>query len=383
MFPKYDGDYYGSFVYDEAKILVKKGFEVHVVTQHNHGIPYETTMDGIHVHRFRWLEPKEFRALVHFKGILDSLRLLSYVISLFFKLIQVIIHYDIPIIHAHSVIPTGFIGVLVSKILRRPMIITSHGMDITSFQESKFFKILIKFSLNHCNAVITVSDDLKTKIKLMDDHENIIVLRNGVDINRFKPVKTRTVKKIFGITPDEIIILFVGYLDTFKGIFDLLNAFNEINRNNIKLVMVGDGPKKDELKTLVANLNLEGSVILTGKIVPSKIHEFYQSADIFVIPSHVDSGGPPLVVMEAMATGLPIIGTEIGGIPEGIKDSINGFLVPNHDIPALSEKITILVHDKNLRKQFGNNSIKLLHEMSLTLEKKSERLIEQYKKINQ
>ena len=79
MFPKYKGDYYGSFIFGDAKELVKKGFEVHVVTQHNYGIPYEEIIDGVNVHRFKWLEPEEFKALLHFKGLNDNFRLyLSY-----------------------------------------------------------------------------------------------------------------------------------------------------------------------------------------------------------------------------------------------------------------------------------------------------------------
>ncbi len=84
MFPKYKGDYYGSFVFDDAKELVKNGFEVHVVTQHNPGIPFQEVMDGIYVHRFKWLEPKEFKALVHFKGLKDNLGLITYIISFIF-----------------------------------------------------------------------------------------------------------------------------------------------------------------------------------------------------------------------------------------------------------------------------------------------------------
>lgn len=382
MFPKFEGDYYGSFVFEEAKILVKQGFEVHVVTQHNPGIPYETVMDGVHVHRFRWLEPNEFKALVHFKGILDSFRLLTYVVSLFFKLIHIIIKYDLSILHAHSVIPTGFVGVLVSKILRRPMVITSHGMDVTSFQESKFFKMLIRFSFNHCEAVIAVSDDLKSKIKLLDNEDNIVVLRNGVDITRFKPIQSKVKRQTLGIGLNEIIVLSVGYLDEFKGIFDLINAFRIVNRDNVKLIMVGDGPKKDELRNMAAKFHLDESVIFTGRVSPLEIHEYYQLADIFVIPSHIDSGGPPLVVMEAMATGLPIIGTDIGGIPEGIKNSVNGFVVPINDVSELSKKLEILIDDENLREIFGNNSLKMLFRKSMTLEKKAERLVNLYQKIN-
>ena len=127
--------------------MVKKGFEVHVVTQHNPGIPFEEIMDGIYVHRFKWREPQEFKALVHFKGFIDNLRLITYLISLFFNLIWIVRNMNLDIIHAHSVIPTGLIGVIVAKIMRKPVYITAHGMDITSFENISFFKRLLAFSL--------------------------------------------------------------------------------------------------------------------------------------------------------------------------------------------------------------------------------------------
>jgi hypothetical protein len=122
MFPKFLGDYYGSFIFDEVKALADQGFEIHVVTQHNHGIPYEEIMDGIHIHRFRWLEPKQFRALVHFHGLKDTFRMITYVISLFFNLIKIIRKYKIQIIHAHSVIPTGLWHLLYPKLCTNPFL---------------------------------------------------------------------------------------------------------------------------------------------------------------------------------------------------------------------------------------------------------------------
>ena len=172
MFPKYKGDYYGSFVFDDARSLVNKGNEVYLVTQHNQGIPYGEIMDGVIVKRFRWLEPKEFKALIHFKGLIDNLRLLTYLISLFFSLLITCRKYEVDIIHAHHAVPTGLIGVIVANIIRTPIIITTHGMDITThgvdsgplknvknFEEHILFKHLLSFSLKNCSQVIAVSND--------------------------------------------------------------------------------------------------------------------------------------------------------------------------------------------------------------------------------
>ena len=81
-------------------------------------------------------------------------------------------------------------------------------------------------------------------------------------------------------------------------------------------------------------------------------------ADIFVLPSHTDAGGPPVVFIEAMACGLPVIGTDVGGIPEGIENGVNGFIIPPKNVDELTKKLHILIKNGNLRKEFGNNSLK-------------------------
>lgn len=382
MFPKYKGDYYGSFVFDEAKMLVKRGFEVHVVTQHNPDIPYEEIMDGIHVHRFRWLEPREFRALVHFKGLKDNFRLITYLISLFFNLIIVIRKYDIEIIHAHSTIPTGLIGVIVAKIIGKSVFITAHGMDINNFENHPLFKRLLAFSLNNCSKTIAVSGDLAKKmISLGISKNKIMISRNAVDTDRFKPFKNEALRNIHKIKDNDILLLFVGYLDTFKGIFELINAFYDVNKRNKNsmLMIIGEGPKYDELKKKVFELDLEKSVIFTGKVSPVNVHEYYQSADIFVLPSYTE--GIPISILEAMACGLPIVSSDVGGIPEVVKDCENGFLVPPKDKKQLAVKLDVLIEDSNLRKKFAKNSIQIIND-EFNIKNKIHELIKLYAEVN-
>lgn len=363
MFPKFLGDYYGSFIFDEVKALADQGFEVHVVTQHNHGIPYEEVMDGIHIHRFRWIEPKKFRALVHFHGLMDTFRMITYVISLFFNLIRITTKYKIELVHAHSVIPTGFTASVVSKIMHKPIFITAHGMDINNFKNSKIFNYFLAFSLNSSSKSIAVSEDLAKKMRLMVNDENkIVVIRNAVDTDRFNPTRDKSIRDKFDVKYDDILVLFVGYLDTFKGIFELLSAFNHLKseNNNVKLIMVGTGPKKEVMLKILTESGIENEVIFTGVVEHQKIHKYYQAADIFVLPSYTE--GLPVSVLEAMACGLPVVATHVGGIPEIITDGINGFLVPPKAEEELIKKLMILINNEHLRDQFRNNSLKRVKE---------------------
>lgn len=395
MFPKYKGDYYGSFVYDDAKELVKRGLEVHVVTQHNPGIEYEEIMEGIHIHRFRWFEPKEFRALIHFHGIKDNFRLVSYVISNFIQLSKIVRKNNIDIIHAHHAIPSGLIGVIVAKIFNKKMFITTHGMDITThgidegplknvsnFEDHSIFKRLLSYSLNNSDKIIAVSIDLANRIRSFNvKEENITILRNAVDTNRFKPVDNEKIRKKYGFKKEDIIVLFVGHLEKFKGIFELLYSFNEskAKNKNLKLLIIGDGSRKNEAEKLVDDLGINKSVFFVGKVPPVEMHNYYHLSDIFILPSYTDAGGPPVVFIEAMASGLPVIGTDVGGIPEGIADGKNGYIIPPKDSKILSKKIDILANNKELRKRLGQASYKMIIDKSWNIDNKIKLLIKLYK----
>ncbi len=375
MFPKFKGDYYGPFVFNEAKKLAQKGFEVHVVTPHNEGAVYEEIIDKIYVHRFKWLEPKPFKALVYFKGLKDNIRLITYFISMFYKLFKINRKHNIQLMHAHSVIPTGFIAAVVSKLMGIPLFTTAHGMDVYNFQQYSLFRRIMIFSFNASFKSLAVSKDLVNSMEILGvKKDKIVHLINAVDREKFRPSKDRSVRNEYGIREDEILILFVGYLDDFKGIYETIDAFLDLCKNNynIKLIMVGEGPKEEELKQRISKSDLEDVVIFTGDISPDIINKYYQSADIFVLPSHVK--GVPVVVIEAMACGVPVVvsNTEI------INDGINGFLVPNNKY-VLSRKLEILIKDKDLRDKFSTESLKTIDE-KFNIDKKVEKLIELYKK---
>lgn len=377
MFPKFKGDYYGPFVFNEAKSLVKKGFEVHVLTPHNEGALYEEVMNGIYVHRFRWWEPKPFKALVYFRGLKDYMRLVTYFISLFYNLLRINRKYNIEIIHAHSVIPTGFVGAIVAKLMHVPLFITAHGMDVYNFEKFFIFRRIISFSFNMSKKSIAVSNDLVEKMNSLGvKKDKITLLINAVDTDRFKPLKNYDIRRKYGIENEDILILFVGYLDVFKGVYETIESFCLVNNknSNTKLMMVGEGPKENELKLKISEWSLENDVIFTGDIEPAKVHEYYQAADIFLLPSHVK--GVPVVVIEAMACGLPVVvsNTEI------INDGINGYLVPIRKSELTAERLNRLIDSKNLREKFKKESLITIGN-EFNIDNKVEKLIQLYRNI--
>jgi phosphatidylinositol alpha-1,6-mannosyltransferase len=160
-------------------------------------------------------------------------------------------------------------------------------------------------------------------------------------------------------------ILFVGRLVGRKGVDDLLNAFAEVKSRvtEAKLVIVGDGPERENLERMVAEHGLSGAVRFTGTLRGELLHEEYEKCDVFVLPSKAvkddtASEGLGLTLIEAAMHGKPLVGTTHGGIPEVIQDGINGLLVPPDNPHLLAEALTRLVKDKELARKMGENSFK-------------------------
>ena len=136
--------------------------------------------------------------------------------------------------------------------------------------------------------------------------------------------------------------------------------------------------KNKRLKKLFQTINLENSIIFTGKISPEIIQKYYQMADIFTLPSYTE--GLPLVVIEAMACGLPVVVSTVGGIPELVKDGNNGFLVPPKDSFSLNEKLEILVNNEELRKKIGTKALETVDD-EFNIDKKVDKMINMYNKL--
>ncbi|MGC9516939.1 MAG: glycosyltransferase [Methanomicrobiales archaeon] len=380
MFPRFEGDYYGNFVYDEAKRLFKEGFDVHVVTHHNRDSPYEEVMQGLKIQRFKWLEPKKFKPLAYYNSITDGFRLISYLISLLLILSKTINKYDIDVIHAHNAIPTGFIAAIVSHVLKIPLFITIHGSDINRFYNKPFYRSLISFSLNSSEKILVSSKSLYRKVEsFIKNGKKILIFRNAIDINKFQVEKNDFIRNKYLIKSDDTLILFVGNLNRSKGIFEIVESFKLLNYKfkKLKLMFVGEGPQKKELNKIVVNNEIEDDVIFTEQINPKRIQKYYQAADIFVLPSYSEGGGPPLVILEAMACGVPVVVSNVGGIPEVIKNGINGFLVPPHDTLELVKKIELLISSNDIKKKFIKSSREIVKE-NFDVDKRIKVLIKAY-----
>jgi glycosyltransferase involved in cell wall biosynthesis len=355
-FPRWKNDTDPPFVYELSKRLTTD-FDVIIHTPHYRGALPRETMDSMQIYRFRYFL-SYFERLAGGQGIVPKLRrnklyylLLPFFLSAqFISLILLVITVKPDLIHAHWLIPQGFFAILVKKICGVPVVVTGHGADILSLQQS-VFTVLKKFTVNSADRVVTVSKAL-AKILVADTQTTVApdVISMGVDAAIFSPrFKTNTIRERYGMHGPYL--LFVGRLTEKKGLQYLIDSMTVVLSQipEVKLLVVGHGELEEALKRKVVELGLQDAVSFVGGLSNKDLPEYYASADIFVGPSirtaDGDSEGFGLTFVEAAMSGCLLIGTKTGGIEEIISDGQTGFLVSPEDSPALAEKILFVINN--------------------------------------
>src|SRR4030042_3795671 len=211
--------------------------------------------------------------------------------------------------------------------------------------------------------IVAVSEDVKEDIIRYDRiaPSKIEVIPNGIDVERFNPEKNTTdIRKEFSLGENDIVIGFIGRIVPAKGLEYLLNALPYLNEKfkSIKLLIVGEGSLVEELKERAKKNNIFNNILFTGR--RRDIPEILASINIFVMPSIAE--GFPNALLEAMAMGKPIVATEVGGIPEIVKNGFNGLLVPPRDTVSLSKAIKELISNDQLAAKLGQAASNLVHD---------------------
>jgi N-acetyl-alpha-D-glucosaminyl L-malate synthase BshA len=321
--------------YNIAKNLANRGHEVHVITSLDKGMPKEYVEDGFYVHRIL------FRKIV-FLGIL------SFWLKIFWRLKEV----DPDIIHVQS-IAIGIPAFLSKNILKIPYIVYGRGSDV--YLHWSFKKSISKLVIRNANAVIALTEDMKTEILKSLDIE-ISVIPNGIDLDKFKNLSKKYFREKWELKEDEKIIAFVGTLRPVKGLKYLIQAMAIMIKKDasIKLILVGDGGERKYLKTLVEELKIENNIKFIGKVANENVPQYMVASDVFVLPSL--SEGFPIVSLEAMACELPIVASKVGGLPDIVKNGVNGFLVEPKNPEQIAAKVLLLLGNNALKERISKNN---------------------------
>lgn len=343
-YPDFESSGRGMFIKKMALLLKESGYQISVVTpkiyEKSH---YVEDQEGIRVYRFPFFSGN--RLLVEYEKV-PYLRMLLYYITGVFLGIFVMLKHRCCLIHAHWAIPTGLIGVLVGSIIKTPLIVTIHGSDFRiGTMETFIVKKIFLYVCKRAKHIICVSEALRRGIeKLGIKGEKITVSPMGVDEHFFRSLVSRGVNR----TGQGVTILSNRQLQPIYNISLLIRAIPIVLREepNAKFMIAGIGSERESLEKQVKDLNISPSVKFLGWVRHEEMANLLSQAEIYVSTSLDD--GTSVSLLEAMASGVFPVVTDIAPNREWIENGRNGFLFPAHDEFLLAKRILDAIHDKEL-----------------------------------
>lgn len=308
--------------------------------------------------------------------------LLTYAWKAYFFSKKLIRENKYDLCHSFFTVPCGFISFLLYKKYKIPYIVSLRGSDVPGYSERftalySFIKPLVRAIWKRSFAVVSNSQGLRDLALKTGPKQAIAVIPNGINIDQFRREKGDSVPTVAKSTKFKI--LCVTRITPRKGIKYLIEAFEELSKksDDISLQIIGDGDERKELEKLAKDLGVGEKVEFAGLVDHKDLPPYFENADVFVLPSLNE--GMSNSMLEALATGLPLIATDTGGTKELIKDGINGFIVKMKDRQDLVDKIEILIKDPELRKKMGEESRKKSEAMSW--EKVAGEYVDLYNKV--
>ena len=315
--------------YNIARHLAGRGHDVHVVTSLDQGLLRESIEQGFRLHRLS-VPRVQFLGIVLFwlKALL-RLRTLR------------------PELVLGQGLSMGVPACVARRLWRRPYVVWGRGMDVYLPWLSK--GVVAPLVLSSADTVIALTEDMKAEMQKICSRD-VEVIPNGIDVEGFQDLPAKAeIREELGLGADDKIIVFVGTLRPVKGLKYLVEAMNVIRQsdNSARLMLVGDGEERQQLEALVQGRDLEGWVTFLGRVPNESVPRYLAGADVFVLPSL--SEGFPNVVLEAMAAGLPVVASRVGGLPEIVEEGENGFLVEGGNPEQIADRVLRLLGDDELR----------------------------------
>jgi glycosyltransferase involved in cell wall biosynthesis len=385
VYPRFHEDAEVPWLRTSIAHLKKAGLDIQVLAPAYKGLKSHE-IDGVKVNRFRYA-PANWEFLTHEEGAPSKmankpwLQLLAipYIISGFFKCIKICRKFKPDVIHAHWPFPHAYIALGAAKLFKIPLVLNFHGAELLLIRKKKWVKPLLKFAISQAQAVFANSSFTASKIKALRD----------VQIE-WSPYGT-TLEKGMGSTEPHAVnskfkILFVGRHIERKGICYLIEAAKYLPRDQFEIRIVGVGDLTEDLKKLASESAAPNSaeIIFTGKLSPEALANEYKTANVFTLPAIVDSKGDTeglgVVLIEAMELGLPIVASNVGGIPDVVIDGETGILVPEKDPEALANAYKRLASNPELISQLLAGAQKRIAEC-FTWDGIIERQIAVYNKV--
>lgn len=333
-YPTFGGS--GVVATELGKALAKEGHEVHFITYSQ-----PSRLDFLNENLF--YHEVDFRTYPLFEYP-------PYETALASKMVSVVKNEKLDLLHVHYAIPHASAAYLAKEILKTqniyiPVATTLHGTDITLVGKDASYEPVVTFSINQSDGVTAVSEDLRREtLQHFRINQEIDVIPNFIDLEKFRKMKKDHFKK--AICPnDEALIVHISNFRKVKRINDVIRVFYNIRKEiPAKLLMIGDGPERVGAEIMSRDLDIAEDVRFLGKL--EAVEEVLSVADLFIMPSEKESFG--LAALEAMACEVPVISTNVGGLPELNIQGVTGYLSAVGDIEDMTHKALVVLDKENL-----------------------------------
>ncbi|OIK17106.1 N-acetyl-alpha-D-glucosaminyl L-malate synthase BshA [Bacillus sp. MUM 116] len=326
-----------------GKMLAEKGHEIHFISS---SVPFRLNRmyHNIYYHQ---VEVNQYSVFQY----------PPYDIALASKIAEVANREKLDILHVHYAIPHAVCAILAKQMSHQEfkIVTTLHGTDITVLGYDPSLTEAIKFGIEKSDIVTAVSNALISQTyELINPDKQIETVYNFIDERVYQKSDAFHLKTEFQIKEPEKVIIHVSNFRAVKRVPDVVKTFAKISSTlPAKLLLVGDGPEMTNVCKLVRKLGLEDRVLFLGK--QESLEELYSISDLMLLLSEKESFG--LVALEAMACGVPCIGTNVGGIPEVIEHDKTGFICELGDIEDISNKAIKILKDKHLHEKFSLRAV--------------------------
>jgi len=359
-----------SFMTDLVESLSKRKIRFFVICPHQLSLPYREEKNNITIIRFPYWFTSSGQKLGGAGGIVPSMsrsllaiiQIIPFCICQFITTMRTIKKENIDLIHSHWIIPQGIVGIAVRMITGIPHVISIHGTDIHLIHSYRIFYPLMNIITHYSEYISTNSSHTYRLLIDTISKKNVksCIIPMGIYPEKF-------LRKCSTISDKEKNILFVGRLIAWKGVYNLIRAMKLVitTVDNVHLTIIGNGPERAQLIQFTKDLGISSQIQFCDNIGKRQLLMRYKNADLFVLPSIIvnkQTEGLGVVLLEAMASGVPVIGSNIGGIPDIIKDEINGLLVPAGDPQALADAIIRILKNPDLAERFRKAGLETVRE---------------------
>ncbi len=352
----------GRAAYDICKGLVARGDQVTVLTAHMQGLPFEEFRDGIRLVRISSYRRETFGA--------SFLTMLAFIISGLWTGYRLIRLERPDILHTHFAVPSGALAWILSILTGTPYILTAHLGDVPGGvpeKTGKWFRWIKPFTYpiwKHAKKVVAVSEHTR-QLALRHYPVNVQVIHNGADVRSLSPSNIKLNK------PPRLV--FAGRFMPQKNPFAIIQILAQLKDLDWKCSMLGDGPLFEDVKREIQKADMGERFDLSGWVTPEVVLSRFSESDILFMPSL--SEGLPVVGVQALAAGLAIAASDIGGFLDLVDNGVNGYLIDVRDVPGFTRALREMLSSPEVLFRFREASVKKSHQFDI------QKIVDQYQSV--